>query len=224
MGKTPTTSRKALRTSAPYQRSREPGTPLAKIQLVPAPAPAPAVVKPPALRAPATPLPTPPSPAPAPPSPAATPAAAAPLRMPAPLLADLPPLDLPMPVAEVRPAITELASMPDLGALLAAAHTSLGFADATLTALPHPAELIATDPSSPEPPPGRPPAGDARSLRADDQFALIYRHGASIVSRRGKLGERGAWRVVDYPSAALAARAYAVECSRLLSLGFRDLP
>lgn len=226
MGKTPTTSRKGLREAAPYRRARDTGAPLAKIQLVPVPA----VV-------PVQPLPaTTPKPA-APPTPAATPAAPAarlrpstptptpaPVRAPAPILSDLPPLDLPMPVAEVPAPITELAARPDLGDLLAAAHTSLGFARTALDTLPHPSALVVGDPSLPEPPPGRPPAGDARSLRADDQFALIYRHGTSVVSRRGKLGQRGSWRVVDYPSATLAAHAYALECSRLLGLGFRDAP
>ena len=181
MGKPPppTTSRKELRTSAPYRRSKDtapPGAaPLAKIQLVQSPAPAPA------------------------------------------------PLDLPMPVAAAAPAPAIPEHAPALGDLLAALETSLGFASAALAALPHPAELVTGEPSAPEPPPGPAPTGDARSLRAGDQFALVYRHGAAVVSRRGKLGLRGTWNVVDYPSAALAAHAYALECSRLVAQGFRDV-
>lgn len=198
MGKTPTKSRKDLRSPAPYRRSRDTTpTPLARIQLVPAPAVVPAAVPAP--------------PVPAPPASART----------APVLPELPPLDLPMPVAELAPPLTAL---PDLGELLAAAHTSLGFAAAALTALPHPDDLVHGDPAAPEPPPGRVPAGDARSLRTSDQFALVYRHGATVVSRRGKLGQRGSWQAVDYPTAALAARAYALECSKLMGQGFRDVP
>ena len=206
MGKPPKTSRKELRTSAPYRRARDtspPGAaPLAKIQLVPAPA-----APPPAPPTTIAPAPPPPSAPPVPPAPVAAAAAM---------------LDLPMPVAAMPPPPAPLAT----AALdfLATIQTSLGFAVAALTALPHPAELMTTaDPSLPEPPPGRAPAGDARSLRAGDQFALVYRHGAAIVSRRGRLGQRGAWRVVDYPSPALAAHAYALECSRLVAQGFHDV-
>lgn len=195
MGKTPTKSRKDVRASAPYRLSRDTApAPLAKIQLVPVP-----VVVP----APVAPQP--------PPSARALPA----------VLPDLPPLDLPMPVAELAPLHHDL---PDLGQLLAAAHTSLGFAAAAVGALPHPDDLVVGDPAAPEPPPGRAPTGDARSLRTSDQFALVYRHGATVVSRRGKLGQRGTWQAVDYPSAALAAHAYALECSKLTGQGFRDVP
>lgn len=127
------------------------------------------------------------------------------------------PLDLPMPPAPAP------AAMPDLGALMATLQTSLGYASAALAALPHPDDVVGGDPAAPEAPPGPAPAGDARSLRTADEFALVYRHGAAVVARRGKLGERGTWRVVDYPSAALAAHAYALECSRLVGQGFRDL-
>jgi hypothetical protein len=43
------------------------------------------------------------------------------------------------------------------------------------------------------------------------------------VSRRGKLGEHGVWRTVAYPGAAQAAHAFALECSRLIEQGFRDV-
>ena len=118
-------------------------------------------------------------------------------------------------VASVAPV-----ELPDM---LAVVQSALHFAAAALVELPAPAALVHREPSSPEPPPGRAPRGDARSLRSESQFALIYRHGAAIVSRRGKLGEHGVWRVVDYPSPAAAAHAYALECSRLAEQGFHDV-
>jgi hypothetical protein len=105
----------------------------------------------------------------------------------------------------------------------AIARTALGFAEAALAVLPSPSEIVAGDPTAPAPPPGRVPAGDSRSLRTDEQFALIYRHGASLVSRRGVIGQRGVWRVVDYPGPTQAASAYAAECSRLRAQGFVDV-
>lgn len=189
MAKPPSHSRKELRTSAPYKRSRaavpDGATPLAKVKLVPAPAVEPAA-PPPAPRADAAPA-------------AIVPAAAT------------PPPHAPPPPA------------PALDDFLGAFQTTLAFADAALAALPHPAEIVDGDPAAPEPPPGPAPAGDARSLRTPAAFALVYRHGAAVISRRGALGQRGTWRVVDYPSAALAAHAYALECSRLVAQGFRDV-
>jgi len=85
----------------------------------------------------------------------------------------------PPPVATV--ATVEL---PDM---LAVVQSALHFAAAALVELPAPAALVHREPTSPEPPPGRAPRGDARSLRSESQFALIYRHGAAIVSRRGKM-------------------------------------
>lgn len=105
----------------------------------------------------------------------------------------------------------------------AVARTALGFAEAALTVLPAPADIVAGDPTSPAPPPGRVPPGDSRSLRTEEQFALIYRHGAALVSRRGVIGQRGVWRVVDYPGPTQAAAAYAAECSRLRAQGFVDV-
>ena len=104
----------------------------------------------------------------------------------------------------------------------AIARVALGFAEAALTVLPAPSEIVAGDPTGPAPPPGRVPPGDSRSLRTDEQFALIYRHGASLVMRRGVIGQRGVWRVVDYPGPTQAAAAYAAECSRLRAQGFAD--
>ena len=87
----------------------------------------------------------------------------------------------------------------------------------------HPSDIVTGDPTAPAPPPGPAPhGGDSRSLRHLDQFALVYRVGASLVTHKGNLGTRGFHRVVDYPSPSQAAAAYATECSRLLSLGFVD--
>lgn len=227
MGKPPTKSRKDVRASAPYrrerdttpppahperseelgdERSRRTPAPLGKIQLVqaPAPAPAPPASPPPPPMIASLPAPTPPTP----PTPAGP---AQPER------SEAHPVILTVSPSQGRAGFAQDARA------IAAFQTSLGFATAALVALPHPADLVAGDPSAPEPPPGAAPAGDARSLRAGDQFALIYRHGAAVVSQRGKLGERGTWRVVDYPSPTLAAHAYALECSRLAGQGFRDV-
>lgn len=111
-------------------------------------------------------------------------------------------------------------ALPDL---LAITQSALGFAAAALAVLPEPDALVHRDPAAAEPPPGKAPRADARSLRSDSQFALIYRAGATVVSRRGKLGEHGVWRTVGYPGAAQAAHAYALECSRLIEQGFRDV-
>lgn len=157
------------------------------------------------------------------PAPPAAPTPAAPTRLDPPMPAPMAPpptsLDLPMPAPHPVAALT-MAELPDL---MAVVQRALGFADAALTYLPPPSELVHRDPASPEPPPGRAPRGDARSMRSDSQFALIYRSGAAVVSRRGKLGEHGVWRVVEYPGAAQAAHAYAVECSRLVEQGFHDV-
>jgi hypothetical protein len=110
-----------------------------------------------------------------------------------------------------------------LSELLAAAQRALGFAAAALAVLPEPAALVHREPTAPEPPPGRAPRADARSLRSDSQFVLIYRAADTLVSRRGKLGEHGVWRTIAYPGAAQAAHAYALECSRLIEQGFRDV-
>jgi hypothetical protein len=169
--KTPSTSRKQLRSAAPYvAKSVDPPSPPVPVP-VPVPAPAP------------VPLPT-----------------AAPL--------------LEHPTGPILPTF-------DLRAL---ARTALGFAEAALATLPAPSEiLLGADPTVPSPPPGPVPAGDSRSMRQGEHFALVYRHGASVVSRRGLIGQRGTWRVVDYPGPAQASHAYATECSKLRDQGFVDL-
>lgn len=183
--KTPSTSRKQLRSAAPYVAKAE----------HPTSAPVP------------VPVPMPPAaPAPAAVAPAPEPAPVAALRPAAPLLEH--------PTGPILPTF-------DLRAL---ARTSLGFCEAALAALPGPAEiLLGGDPTAPAPPPGKVPPGDSRSMRTDSQFALVYRHGASVISRRGMLGQRGVWRVVDYPGPTQAAAAYAAECSKLRGQGFVDL-
>lgn len=145
------------------------------------------------------------------------PVAAAPVAAPPP--AAPPPV---APLAAVPPPVASLAqvALPDL---LALTQSALGFATAALAALPEPDALVQRDPAAAEPPPGKAPRADARSLRSDSQFALIYRTGATLVARRGKLGEHGVWRTVAYPGAAQAAHAFALECSRLIEQGFRDV-
>lgn len=192
MGKTPSTSRKQLGTSAPYRSSKS-----KRPTAAPAPVPIPA----------------------APAAPAAPPAAvaAAEPSLPAPLPPTLAHLELPLPPAEVAGPL-----LPTFD-LIALARTSLGFCEAALTALPAPSEIVAGEPTAPAPPPGKVPPGDSRSMRLGDQFALVYRHGASVISRRGVVGQRGVWRVVDYPGPTQASAAYAAECSRLRGQGFADL-
>lgn len=209
--RTPRQELRAPARTAPYRREKAAAAP---------PPPMPADLPPPSVRL---------DPA-AVDAPVAAPVAAAPVAVAAPVaavaatVAEAPAatpvfLDLPMPVAPLPPT-TAMPSLPDL---IAVARGALGFAAAALAPLPAPTEIVHGDPTAAEPPPGRAPAGDARSFRSEEQFALVYRHGASVISRRGKLGERGAWRVVDYPGPGPAAHAYALECSRLVEQGFRDV-
>ena len=83
------------------------------------------------------------------------------------------------------------------------------------------------DPSMEAPPPGKAPAGDSRSFRrrsADgDEFLLIYRSDAFLITRRGLVGKMGSWTVTEYPHIGSAAHAYAQECSDLVGAGFRDI-
>ncbi|MBL8622169.1 MAG: hypothetical protein JNK64_12725 [Myxococcales bacterium] len=172
---------------------------------------------------PALDLPMPP-PAAAPPVAEVAPAAAPPVAEVAKVAPAAPPVVAPAPVAVIAPPppVAPLAAvaLPDLVAIT---QSALGFATAALAVLPEPDALVHRDPAAAEPPPGRAPRADARSLRSDSQFALIYRSGATLVSRRGKLGEHGVWRTVAYPGAAQAAHAFALECSRLIEQGFRDV-
>lgn len=234
MGKLPSTSKKRTRTStaAPY-RAKAPAAP-------PAPAPVPIPAPPPAATAPPAPVPMPA---------AAAPRAPVPMPMPAPI--PMPAMPAPVPIPDPAPGRAAAAPAPAATAppppapaaaplmtgllerppapvlpsfdLRAIARTALGFCEAALTALPHPSEIVAGDPAAPAPPPGKVPAGDSRSMRRDDQFALVYRHGAALVTRRGLVGQQGVWRVVDYPGPTQAAAAYAAECSRLRGQGFVDV-
>jgi hypothetical protein len=82
-------------------------------------------------------------------------------------------------------------------------------------------------PTDAAPPPGLAPKGDARSLRrhGDDgeEFCFIYRIHDKVITRQGIVGQLGSWNVVQYPGNSHAAHAYAQECSRLTTEGFRDL-
>jgi hypothetical protein len=71
-------------------------------------------------------------------------------------------------------------------------------------------------------PPGRVPAGDSRSLRKGTEFVLIYRVGTAVITRFGTVGERGQWRVVEYPTPASASTSFAKEVSRFVGEGFSD--
>ena len=78
------------------------------------------------------------------------------------------------------------------------------------------------NPTDPALPPGHVPPGDSRSFRRGDEFALVYRQGTCVISRFGTIGQRGQWRVVDYPTSASASNSYAKECSRFVGEGFSD--
>jgi hypothetical protein len=71
-------------------------------------------------------------------------------------------------------------------------------------------------------PPGHVPPGDSRCFRRGDEFALVYRQGTCVISRFGTVGQRGQWRVVEYPTSASASNSYAKECSRFVAEGFSD--
>lgn len=78
------------------------------------------------------------------------------------------------------------------------------------------------NPTDPALPPGFVPPGDSRSLRRGDEFALVYRQGTFVITRFGTVGQRGQWRVVEYPTSASASHSYAKECSRFVAEGFVD--
>ncbi len=88
--------------------------------------------------------------------------------------------------------------------------------------MPGPLEIPGGNPDDPAPVPGQVPPGDSRSLRRDNEFALIYRVGTCVITRSGRIGTRGQWRVVDYPTSTFASNSYAKECSRFVSEGFSD--
>jgi hypothetical protein len=88
--------------------------------------------------------------------------------------------------------------------------------------LPGPKDIPAGDPTTPAPPPSKVPPGDSRSLRRGTDFALIYRQQTHVITRIGTVGQRGTWRVVEYPTVAMAATSYARECSKFVADGFSD--
>jgi hypothetical protein len=88
--------------------------------------------------------------------------------------------------------------------------------------LPIPRDIPGGQPSDPAPPPKQVPRGDSRSLRRENEFALVYRVGTFVISRFGTVGQRGQWRVVEYPTSSSASHAYAKECSRFVAEGFSD--
>jgi hypothetical protein len=90
------------------------------------------------------------------------------------------------------------------------------------THMPGPRDVPSGEPADPAPAPGRVPPGDSRSLRRDNEFALIYRVGTYVITRFGTVGTRGQWRVVEYPTSSSASHSYAKECSRFVSEGFSD--
>ncbi|HUS28151.1 MAG TPA: hypothetical protein VMZ53_06565 [Kofleriaceae bacterium] len=90
------------------------------------------------------------------------------------------------------------------------------------THMPGPKEIPSGAPDDPAPAPGVVPPGDSRSLRRGDEFALIYRVGTCVITRVGRVGTRGMWRVVEYPTYAFASNSYAKECSRFVTDGFSD--
>lgn len=99
---------------------------------------------------------------------------------------------------------------------------------AELEALLAPDEIVRGDPDAPAPPPGRAPRGDCRSLRRSSDgvpalFALIYRHGTALISRKGPVGCAGEWTIVDYPTTWAAASAYAREAGWLIAAGYVDV-
>jgi len=84
------------------------------------------------------------------------------------------------------------------------------------------------DPDAPAPPPGRASPGDCRSLRRvqpgiPGAFALVYRHGTTLVSRKGPIGCAGEWRTVTYPTSWAASSAYAREVAWLVADGYADV-
>ena len=101
-------------------------------------------------------------------------------------------------------------------------------ADEDPEALLSPDQIDRGDAESTAPPPRRAPSGDCRSLQrlrpgAPALFALVYRHGSSLVMRSGTIGRQGQWRVVDYPTPAAASRAYAREVGVFVEDGYTDV-
>jgi hypothetical protein len=90
------------------------------------------------------------------------------------------------------------------------------------TFMPGPRDVPGGNVTDAAAPPGLVPPGDSRSLRKGNEFALIYRQGTAVISRFGTVGQRGQWRVVEYPTPASASSSYAKEVSRYVGDGFTD--
>lgn len=90
------------------------------------------------------------------------------------------------------------------------------------TNMPGPRDVPGGNVTDAATPPGLVPPGDSRSLRKGNEFALIYRQGSAVITRFGTVGQRGQWRVVEYPTPVSASSSYAKEVSRFVSDGFTD--
>ena len=91
--------------------------------------------------------------------------------------------------------------------------------------MPGPREIPSGGSADPARPPGLVPSGDSRSLRRAGppaEFALVYRMQTYVITRVGAVGQRGDWRVVEYPTSGAASHAYAKAVSRFVSEGFSD--
>lgn len=102
------------------------------------------------------------------------------------------------------------------------ATTTTAEPSATYAVLIPAAEIETGDPEASAPPPGVAPPGDARSLRRGNDFCLVYRDKAFLVTRVGVVGKAGVWTRTEYPSIGAAAHAYAQTCSRFASEGYLD--
>jgi hypothetical protein len=121
----------------------------------------------------------------------------------------------------VMPTIGQFGAPPAMPRTTAPPPVSFGTVE-NPTHMPGPREIPGGNPEDPAPAPGRVPPGDSRSLRRENEFALVYRMGTFVISRFGLVGTRGQWRVVEYPTSSAAAHSYAKECSRFVSEGFSD--
>jgi len=123
------------------------------------------------------------------------------------------------------PAQASIGSPPEMPAAAIVAPAGDPTAVEDPTHMPGPREIPSGHPDDLASPPGRVPPGDSRSMRRrmdGYEFALVYRIQTYVISRVGAVGTRGQWRVVEYPTPAMASHAYAKECSRFVSEGFSD--
>ena len=123
------------------------------------------------------------------------------------------------------PVQASIGSPPEMPPSASAAPAGQPAAVEDPTHMPGPREIPSGHPDDPAAPPGRVPPGDSRSMRRRTdryEFALVYRIQTYVISRVGTVGTRGQWRVVEYPTPAMASHAYAKESSRFVSEGFSD--